>query len=125
MRIPLSCLISLVLLGICYVPQPVSAERILFNAQQKAQLQRVRTIFAKTVTLTEKGMVDPILIQKAVSDRLTATGFAVVTAGNEPHDVVLKVRCDDRKPWGESGNPMERCSSRGRRPAIGKDRPAS
>ena len=100
MRISLSWLISLVLLGICCLPQFVSAERILFNPQQKAQLQQVETILVKTVTLTEKGMVDPILIQKAVSDRLTATGFTVVTAGNEPHDVVLKVRCDERKPWG-------------------------
>lgn len=100
MRIPLSCLIGLALIGTCYVPAPVSAERILFNPQQKAQLERVETIFVKTVTLTEKGLVDPILIRKAASDRLTATGFTVVTAGNEPHDVELKVRCDERKPWG-------------------------
>lgn len=100
MRIPLSCLIGLVLIGTCFVPAPVSAERILFNPQQKSQLQRVETIFVKTVTLTEKGRVEPTLIERAATDRLTATGFTVVTAGSEPHDVVLKVRCDERKPWG-------------------------
>jgi len=100
MRISLSWLISLVLLGTWYVAPHVSAERILFNAQQKAQLERVETIFVKTVALTEKGLVDPTLIETAAADRLTATGFTVITTASEPHDVVLKVRCDERKPWG-------------------------
>ena len=99
MRISLSWLISLVLLGTGYVAPHVSAERILFNPQQKAQLQRVETIFVKTVALTEKGLVDPTLIETAAADRLTATGFTVITAESKPHDVVLKVRCDERKPW--------------------------
>ena len=99
MRTPLSCLIGLALLGTCYAPTPVSAERILFNPQQKAQLQRVETIFVKAVTLTEKGLIDPTLIKTATADRLTATGFTVITAESQPHDVVLKVRCDERKPW--------------------------
>ena len=99
MRISLSWLICFVLLGTWYVPPQISAERILFNPQQKAQLQRVETIFVKTVALTEKGLVDPALIETAAADRLTATGFTVVTAEGKPHDVVLKVRCDERKPW--------------------------
>ena len=99
MRISLSWLISLVLLGTWYVAPHVSAERILFNPQQKAQLQRVETIFVKTVALTEKGLIDPALIETAAADRLTATGFTVITAESKPHDVVLKVRCDERKPW--------------------------
>ena len=100
MRILLSWLIGLILLGTCYVPQLVSAERILFNPQQKSQLQRVETIFVKAVALTEKGLVEPTLIETATAERLTATGFTVITTGSEPHDVVLKVRCDERKPWG-------------------------
>ena len=99
MRISLSWLISLVLLGTWYVAPHVSAERILFNPQQKAQLQRVETIFVKTVALTEKGLVDPALIETAAADRLTTTGFTVITAEGKPHDVMLKVRCDERKPW--------------------------
>jgi hypothetical protein len=100
MRIALSWLMSLVLLGTWYIAPHVSAERILFNPQQKAQLQRVETIFVKAVTLTEKGLVDPTLIETATADRLTATGFTVFTAQSKPHDVVLKVKCDERKPWG-------------------------
>ena len=99
MRISLSWLISLVLFGTWYVAPHVSAERILFNPQQKAQLQRIETIFVKTVALTEKGLVDPTLIETAAADRLTATGYTVITAESKPHDVVLKVRCDERKPW--------------------------
>ena len=99
MRISLSWFIGFVLLGTCYVPQHVSADRILFNPQQKSQLQRVETIFVKAVTLTEKGLVEPTLIETATAERLTATGFTVITTGSEPHDVVLKVRCDERKPW--------------------------
>lgn len=100
MRTSLSWLICLGLLGTSFVSVPVSAERILFNSQQKSQLQRVETIFLKAVTLTEKGRVEPTPIEKAVTNRLTSTGFTVVTTANTPHDVVLKVRCDERKPWG-------------------------
>ena len=100
MRIQLSWIIGLLLLALGYVAPHASAERILFNPQQKSQLQRVETIFVKAVALTEKGLVDPTLIGTAVTDRLTATGFTVITAESEPHDVVLKVKCDERKPWG-------------------------
>ena len=67
------------LLGTCYVPDHVSAGRIIFNPQQKSQLQQVKTIFIKALTLTEKGLVDPTVIEKAASDRLAATGFTVIT----------------------------------------------
>ncbi len=100
MPITLSWIIGLFLLGTCYVAQPVSAERILFTPQQKSHLQRVKTIFVQAVALTEKGLVDPTLIGKAVADRLTAAGFTVITTKSGPHDVVLKVKCDERKPWG-------------------------
>ena len=99
MRISLPWLIGLVLLGTWYVPPRISAERILFNPQQKAQLQRAETIFVKAVTLTEKGLVNPTLIETAAADRLTASGFTVITAESKLHDVMLKVRCDERKPW--------------------------
>ena len=100
MRTPLSWFIGLILLGTCFVPEPVSAERILFNPQQKLQLQQVKKIFIRAVALTEKGLVDPTVIEKAASDRLTATGFTVIATRSEPHDVMLKVKCDERKPWG-------------------------
>ena len=74
MRTLVSWLISLVLVGTCYVPEHVSANRIVFNPQQKSQLQQVKTIFIKALALTEKGLVEPTLIEKAVSDRLTSTG---------------------------------------------------
>ena len=100
MRTLVSWLISLVLVGTCYVPEHVSANRIVFNPQQKSQLQQVKTIFIKALALTEKGLVQPTLIEKAVSDRLTSTGFTVMATESEPHDVMLKVKCDERKPWG-------------------------
>lgn len=97
MRISLSWL--LILLGTCYVPQHVSAERILFNPQQKSQLQQVKTVFIEAFALTEKGLVDPALVQQATADRLTASGFMVIAAGSEPRDVTLKVKCEERKSW--------------------------
>ncbi len=100
MRNPLSWMISLALIGTCCVPAPVSAERILFNPRQKSQLQRVETVFVKAVALTEKGLVEPTPVENATAERLTAAGFTVITTESEPHDVVLKVKCDERKPWG-------------------------
>ena len=99
MRIQLSWIISLVLVGTCYVPEQVSADRILFNPQQKLQLQQAEKIFIKALALTEKGLVDPAMIRQAASDQLTAIGFTIIATQSEPHDVVLKVKCDERKPW--------------------------
>ena len=99
MRSSLSWFIGFVLLGTCNIPQHVSAERILFNPQQKLQLQQVETIVIKAVALTEKGLVDPTLMEKAAAERLTATGFTIIATENEPHDVVLKVKCEERKSW--------------------------
>ena len=99
MRTFLSWLVGLVLLGTGYVPEYVSANRILFNPQQKFQLQRVNRIFIKALALTEKGLVDPTLIRKAASDRLAAAGFTVIATRSEPHDVTLKVKCEERKSW--------------------------
>ncbi len=100
MRTRLFWLISLVLVGTCYVPEHVSANRILFNPQQKLQLQQAEKVFIKALALTEKGLVDPILIQKAASEQLTAIGFTVIATQSEPSDVMLKIKCDERKPWG-------------------------
>jgi len=100
MQIPLSWLISLVLLGPCYVPDHVSAHRIILSPQQKLQLQRVEKIFVNALALTEKGLVAPAIIQQAVSDQLAAIGFTIVATQTEPHDVVLKVKCEEQKPWG-------------------------
>ena len=99
MRTSLSWFIGLVLIGTCYVPDPVSANRILFNPQQKLQLQRVKKIFIKAVALTEKGLVDPTPIEKAATDRLAAIGFTAIATENEPHAVMLKVKCEERKSW--------------------------
>ncbi len=100
MRLPLSWLISLVLVSPCYVPDHVSAHRIILNPEQKLRLQRVENIFVKALALTEKGSVDPAIIGQAASDQLTAIGFTVVATRTEPHDVMLKVKCEERKPWG-------------------------
>ncbi len=87
------------LVAIWFVPEHVSANRILFDPQQKAQLQQVGKIFVKALALTEKGLVDPTLIEQATSDRLRAIGFTVVPTQSEPHDVLLKVKCEERKSW--------------------------
>ena len=75
------------------------ARRTYFTPEQKVQLRAIQTIWVKVLALTERGKVDAQVIQEVVQERLTVLDYQVVTSRDEPSDVMLMVKCEERKKW--------------------------
>jgi len=75
------------------------ARRTYFTPEQKVQLDAIQTIWVKVLALTERGKGDGQPIQDIVQQRLTTLGYKIVTSRDEPSDVMLMVKCEERKKW--------------------------
>jgi hypothetical protein len=75
------------------------ARRTYFTPEQKAQLQAIHTVWVKVLVLTERGKGDTQGIQDIVKARLITLDYQVVTSRDEPSDVMLMVKCEERKKW--------------------------
>jgi hypothetical protein len=75
------------------------ARREIMTARQKERLERADRILVELLTLTDKGQVDPGPVTDVVAERFQELGYTVVTEREEPHDVVFKVKCEQRKVW--------------------------
>jgi len=75
------------------------AYRDYFTPEQKAQLLKIQTVLVDVVALTDKGAVPAEPIRDMVAGRLADIGYTVVTDASKPHDVVFKVKCEQRKTW--------------------------
>ena len=94
-------IVSVVLIVMCVgiVVSEGFARRTYFTPEQKAQLQAIQTIWVKVLALTERGKGDSQSIHDIVQDRLTTLGYQVVTSREDPSDVMLMVKCEERKKW--------------------------
>jgi hypothetical protein len=88
-----------------FIPAAVWAYRESFTQQQKEQLAKIQAVLVEAVALTDRGAVDAKAIRDLASGRLADLGYAVVTEESKPHDVVFKVKCEQRKTW-EGTTPM-------------------
>jgi hypothetical protein len=75
------------------------ARRTHFTPEQKAQLQAIQNVWVKVLALTERGKGDSQGIQDIVKERMAVLGYQVVTSRDEPSDVMLMVKCEERKKW--------------------------
>jgi len=98
MRIGL-LLTSLTLLALTIDSSPVLAYRDYLTAEQKAQLEKIHTVLAEAIALTDKGTVDAGPITEVAARRLGEMGYAVVRDAGKPHDATFKVKCEQRKTW--------------------------
>ncbi len=96
-----ACIVSAVLVILCLgmVVSEGFARRTYFTPEQKIQLQAINTIWVKVLALTERGKGDGQTIQDIIQERLTNLGYQVVTTREEPSDVMLMVKCEERKKW--------------------------
>lgn len=79
--------------------EPGWASRESFTQQQKEQLAKIQTVLVEAVTLTDKGAGDAKPLAELASTRLAELGYTIVTEDSKPHDVVFKVKCEQRKTW--------------------------
>jgi HEAT repeats len=78
---------------------PSWAYRDYFTPEQKALLDKIQTLRIEAIALTDKGGVDATPIAELVARRMGELGYTVVGEAGKPHDVVIKVKCEQRKIW--------------------------
>ncbi len=93
-----SMLMTIALL-VALLPVDADARREVMTPKQKERLAKVDTILVEMLALTDRGEVDPALLTSVVVRRFEELGYGVVTDPQRPHDVVFKVKCEQRKVW--------------------------
>jgi hypothetical protein len=76
-----------------------SARREVLSQEQKELLKKVQRVLVETVAITDEGTIDPGPLDEVVTRRLRDIGYTVVTDPAQPHDVVFRVKCEQRKVW--------------------------
>ena len=75
------------------------AYREYFTPEQKAKLQGIQTVLLEAIALTDTGAIDATSIVEVASRRLGELGYTVVSDQATPHDVMFRVKCEQRKTW--------------------------
>lgn len=88
-----------IILASILLPESGRAYRDYFTSEQKEQLAKIQTVLVEAVALTDKGAVDAGAIQTVVVDRMSELGYTVTSDPAKPSDVVVKVKCEQRKTW--------------------------
>ena len=78
---------------------PAWAHRDYFTPEQKALLEKIRTVRIEAIALTDKGAVDAAPIAELAALRIGELGYTVVRETSKPHDAVFKVKCEQQKTW--------------------------
>lgn len=76
-----------------------SAYRDYFTDAQKAELANVRNVLVEALVLTEKGPGNADGIRDTVLRRMRELGYVVSADQSAPHEVVVRVKCEQRKTW--------------------------
>jgi HEAT repeats len=87
-------------------PDSTLARKELLTTEEKDLLRRAEQIHLETLALTSHGPLDAAGVTKAVAARLERLGYRIVPDSTKPHDVKVKVKCEELKTWegtGQSG----------------------
>ncbi|WP_447976831.1 HEAT repeat domain-containing protein [Candidatus Nitrospira bockiana] len=88
-----------VMFALFFAPLDGEARRDQLSAEQKAKLEKVDRVLVEVLALTEQGPSDPGALTETVVKRMDALGYTVVTDPAQPHDAVLRVKCEQNKVW--------------------------
>jgi hypothetical protein len=75
------------------------AYREYFTPEQRTQLENIQTILVQVLALTDQGEAQGIDLADGVAQRFGEVGYATVRDPASPHDVVFRVKCEQRKTW--------------------------
>ncbi len=89
-----------VLLVIVCLPVAESVARMeILSPAQKAALLKAQRVLIEVIAITDRGAIDPGPLQEVVVRRMGEVGYTPITEAAQPHDVVFKVKCEQRKVW--------------------------
>jgi len=89
----------MLLLSLGIFVSPASAYREYFTPEQKAQLEKIQSVLVEALALTDKGAADAGPLAEIASRRLGELGYTVVQDSAKPHDVLFRIKCEQRKTW--------------------------
>ncbi len=92
-------LLSLAIGAALCLPPPAEARREMLAPADKARLQQIARVYVETLALTDSGPADATSMARAVEVRLADIGFQAGHQASDPHDVTLKVKCEEHKTW--------------------------
>lgn len=99
-RVRIATVFSIMALSIvAFSPHHVWAYRDHFTPEQKVLLDKAQVLRIEALALTDKGTTDATSIAELVARRMGELGYKVVAEPGQPHDVVIKVKCEQRKTW--------------------------
>jgi hypothetical protein len=75
------------------------ARREVLTEAQKERLRQAERLQLEALALNDRGPTDPASIRATVTARLQGLGYTVVPDPAQPHDVVIKVKCEQKKTW--------------------------
>jgi hypothetical protein len=81
------------------MPAILSAGSPAVTSTPAVPLEQVQHVLIETLALTEKGVQDSSILQQVVSERLAQAGFTPVHDINTLHDIIVRVKCEERKTW--------------------------
>ena len=70
-----------------------------YTSEQKAKLEKADRVLAEVIALSDKGSIDHGALNDVVIKRMKELGYTMVTDPTQAHDVVFKVKCEQRKTW--------------------------
>ncbi|MEC4890806.1 MAG: HEAT repeat domain-containing protein [Nitrospira sp.] len=97
---------ALILIGtlvIWLTPDIGHARKELLTQEEKDQQAKAERIFLEALALTGHGPIDTASLVKAAAERLAQLGYRTVTDPAQPHDVTLKIKCEELKTWEGTG----------------------
>jgi len=91
-----------VILTVCFLlvsltANEAAARQRALTPEEKTHLKKAQIVSLETVALTEKGPVGSEDIQHVVTKRFQAIGYTITMDEEKSHDVVVKVKCEERK----------------------------
>lgn len=94
------CILSLVILGVLLLfGDPSWARREALTAEQKSQMERIDRVLITVLALSDKGVVDAGPLVEVAVNRMKEFDYTPVTDPAQPHDVELKIKCEQKKTW--------------------------
>jgi len=81
------------------MPATVSAGSPAVTSNSAVPLEQVQHVLIETLALTERGLQNSAALHQVVSERLAQAGFTPVHDVNMPHDILVRVKCEERKTW--------------------------
>lgn len=77
----------------------VQAQSATPDIQLSHPLATAQVLLVESLALTERGLQDSSAITQTVTAKLEEAGFTVTTDPDQPHDAIVRVKCEERKTW--------------------------